>query len=411
MPWEETCAVEERLKFVMACEAGEAAFAELCRQFTISRKTGYKWLGRYERQGLDGLSDRSRAPLNCPHGVGLEVEQEVLALRHKHPTWGPKKLHARLCVVFPDRHWPAPSTMGELLAREGLVHRRRQRQRTPLRTAPFALCRGANDVWCADLKGWFRTGNGHRCEPFTLSDACTRYLLKIKTVRRHDVGYIWPLFDAALREYGRPLALRSDNGPPFGSTGAGGLSPLSVRLIKAGVMPDWTDPGRPDQNGRLERLHLTLQQDTADPPAATLAAQARRFVRFQHIYNEERPHEALGLVTPASLYHPSPRVWSGRLRSPGYDNDFDIRKVRHSGEIRWRGTSVYINQTLKGEPIGLIETDDGQWVVMYGPVELGKLDAKGVFHRPKRAKRGNKGCGFVDNADALTTSPQPRQQQ
>lgn len=411
MPWEETCSVQERLKFMMAYEAGDVSFSELCRQFLISRKTGYKWLGRYEDQGIDGLGERSRAPHHCPHRLGPEVEREILALRYRHPTWGPKKLHARLAVLFPGTRWPAPSTMGALLSREGLVHRRHSRHRTPPRTAPFARCEGANDVWCADLKGWFRTGNGRRCEPFTLSDARTRYLLKVQTVRRHDVERIWPLFDAAFREYGLPLALRSDNGAPFGSTGAGGLSPLSVRLIKAGVAPDWTDPGRPDQNGRLERLHLTLQQDTADPPAATLAAQARRFMSFQQIYNEQRPHEALGLVPPASLYQPSPRVWSGRLRSPDYDDGLIVRKVHLNGEIRWHGTSVYINQTLKGEPVGLAETDDGGWVVMYGPVHLGKLDEKGVFHRPKRAKRGNKSRGRVDNADALTTSPQPQQQQ
>ena len=385
--------------------------AELCRQYTVSRKTGYKWLGRYKGQGIDGLDDRSRVPHNCSHRMSLEVEQEVLALRHKHPTWGPKKLRARLAVVAPDGHWPAPSTIGDLLSREGLVHRRRLRQRTPPRTAPFAVCRAANDLWCADLKGWFRTGDGLRCEPFTLSDASTRYLLKVKAVRRHDVEHVWPLLDAAFREYGLPLALRSDNGPPFGSTGAGGLSPLAVRLIKAGVMPDRTDPGRPDQNGRLERLHLTLQQDTADPPAVTLNAQAQRFVRFKYVYNEERPHEALGLITPTSIYQPSSRVWSGRLRSPDYGDDFAVRKVRPSGEIRWRGNSVYINHTLAGEPIGLRETDDGLSIVMYGPMELGRLDATGVFHRPKAPRRRKKGRGFVDNADALTTSPQPQQHQ
>jgi len=238
MPWEETCVVEERLKFVLAYARGEASISELCRQFAISRKTGYKWRGRYEVGGIGGLTDHSKAPVNCPHRMRLEVEAAILGLRHKHPTWGPKKLRARLGALAPDEPWPAPSTIGALLERQGLVHRRKLRQRTPPHSAPFAHCHGANDVWCADLKGWFRTGNGGRCEPFTLSDAATRYLLRVQAIRHHDVGHVWPLFDAAFREYGLPKALRSDNGPPFASTGAGGLSPLAVRLVKAGVVPE-----------------------------------------------------------------------------------------------------------------------------------------------------------------------------
>ncbi len=414
MPWEETCVMEQRLKFVMACACGEASLSELCRQFAISRKTAYKWRGRYEAGGVGGLNDRSRVPVHCPHRMCLEVEAAVLALRHKHPTWGPKKLRARLAAVTPDKPWPAPSTIGALLERQGLVHRRKRRQRTPPHSAPFAHCHDANDVWCADLKGWFRTGNGERCEPFTLSDGATRYLLRLQVIRRRDVGHVWPLFDAAFREYGLPKALRSDNGAPFASTGAGGLSPLAVRLVKAGVVPERIEPGRPDQNGRHERMHLTLSQDTASPPAPTLGGQARRFARFQHIYNEERPHEALGLVPPASLYRPSARAWSGRLKSPDYGGDVAVRRVRHCGDIRWRGTRVYISETLAGEPVGLTETDGGLWTVMFGPVLLGTLDAAGVFRKPtrrKRAKQAKQGCGFVDKANALPTTPQPHQQQ
>lgn len=419
MPWEESCVVEERLKFVLACGLGDASISELCRQFVISRKTGYKWRGRYAAGGIGGLNDRSKAPLDCPHRMGLEVEAAVLDLRHEHPTWGPRKLHARLAALTPAVSWPAPSTIGALLERHGLVHRRRLRQRTPPHTAPFAHCTGANDVWCADLKGWFRTGNGARCEPFTLSDGATRYLLRVQTIRRHDVGHVWPLFDAAFREYGLPGALRTDNGPPpdrvrgrpFASTGAGGLSPLAVQLVKAGVALERIAPGRPDQNGRHERMHLTLSQDTASPPAATLAGQARRFERFRKTYNEERPHEALGLVPPASLYRPSDRAWSGRLKSPGYAGDIEVRRVRHRGEIRWCGATVYISETLAGEPVGLAETDGGRWTVMFGPVLLGTLDAAGVFRKPPQRKRTRHGCGFVDNASALPTTPQPQQPQ
>ncbi len=412
MGWIESGVLEQRMKFVLACRAGEASVSELCRQFAVSRKTGHKWLGRYAAEGIGGLNDRSRAPLHCPHGLSAEVERVVLLVRRRHPTWGPKKVRAWLEAHEENRRWPACSTMSDLFAREGLVHRRRRRWRTPPRGRPFALCGGPNDLWCADFKGWFMTGDGARCEPFTLSDADSRYLLRTQAVRRHDVAHVWPLFDAAFREFGLPLALRSDNGPPFASTGAGGLSPLSILLIKAGVTPDWIEPGCPQQHGRHERLHLTLKQDTATPPAASLAAQARRFARFARIYNEERPHEALAMATPASRYAPSPRSWSGRLTSPSYDSTLSIRKLRTNGAIKWRGQEIYISQTLAGEPVGLEQQDDGAWQVKYGPVLLGHIDGKGVFRRPKKRRKSQPPArGFVDKPNALPTTPPAQQQQ
>jgi transposase InsO family protein len=219
-----------------------------------------------------------------------------------------------------------------------------------------------------DFKGWFITGDGKRCEPMTLSDAHSRYLLRCQALARNDGNHVWPVLDAAFREFGLPLRLRSDNGSPFASTGAGGLSRVSVKVIKAGVLPERIEPGKPQQNGRLERFHLTLLQDTASPPAPTLRAQLERFRSYQHIYNEERPHQALGNAVPAARYAASPRRYDGILREPEYSADHEVKRVRHNGEIRWHGGTIYINVALggradrpdrnrRGPLVGLLRTD------------------------------------------------------
>ena len=202
--------------------------------------------------------------------------------------------------------------------------------------------------------------------------------------------HAWPVVEAAFREFGLPRVIRSDNGPPFASVGAGGLSPFAVKLVKAGVAPERIDPGQPQQNGRLERLHQTLKQETASPPAATLRAQRRRFEAFQRTYNETRPHEALGQTPPASHYRPAERRYRGRLRAPDYADDWEVRRVRHSGEIKWRGHTLYISESLAGEPVGLVEQEDGVWIVWYGPVRLGSVDPTGRFNRPKPKRRRRK---------------------
>jgi putative transposase len=402
----ETCAVNERMRFVMAIEAHEESFAATCRRFQISRRIGYKWLARYREEGVGGLVDRSRAPLHHPHAMTEEVAERCLAVRRKHPTWGPVKVQAWLERHAPQIEWPAASTIGALFDREGLTIKRRLRRRSPPSSAPFAHCGAANDVWCIDLKGWFLTGDGTHCEPLTLSDAYSRYLFRCQVVAHTDTNHVWPVLDAAFREFGLPYRLRSDNGAPFASRGAGGLSKLSVKVIKAGVVPERIAPGKPQQNGRLERLHLTLLQDTASPPARSLREQLDRFRRFQNIYNEDRPHAALGNDTPAEHYALSPRRFDGVLREPDYGSDHTIRRVRHNGEIRWQGNTIYISEALIGEPVGLIENDDGAWTVDYGPIVLGV-----IAHRDDRLRKPKRqACGRVDNARALPTSPQVQPQ-
>ncbi len=403
MGWRETCAVEERMRFVIAIEEHEESFAGLCRRFGVSRKTGYKWLARYEGHGAEGLADRSRAPHHHPQEVSAAVAEHCLAVRRAHPTWGPVKVLGWLARRGPALAWPAVSTIGALFEREGLTVRRRLRRRSPPATAPFGHCGAANDVWCIDFKGWFLTGDGTPCGPLTLSDAYSRYLLRCQALGRPDEAHVWPVLDAALREFGLPKALRSDNGPPFASTGAGGLSRLAVKMIKAGVVPERIAPGKPQQNGRLERLHLTLLQDTANPPAHSLRQQLARFKSFQRLYNDERPQQALGNQPPAEHYALSPRRWDGVLREPGYGGEHVVRRVRHNGEIKWQGTTIYIGTALSGEPIGLSENADGSWTACYGPILLGVISHRGDrLNTPKRRRAR----GFVDNASALPTTPQ-----
>jgi len=386
MAWAETCSMTEKARFCMAYEAGEASMSELCRRFGVSRKTGYAVLARWRLEGAAGLAERSHAPRRCPHALSEEVREAIVGLRRHRPTWGPKKVKRRLELDHPDVVWPAASTIGDLLSREGLVVRRKRRRHAPVRMTPLAAARAANDIWSVDFKGWFRTGDGCRCDPLTIQDQASRYLIRVVAVDGMDTEHVWPVFDAAFREFGLPLVVRSDNGPPFASTGAGGLSALSVRLVKAGVTPERIDPASPQQNGRLERLHLTLAQETARPPAASPAAQGRRFRTFLEVYNEERPHEALDLAVPASLYAASPRRWSGSLRSPAYGGDVTVKRVRTNGEIKWRGELVYISAALTGEPVGIEEDEDGLWQVRYGPVLLGWIDANGRLQRPRAAR-------------------------
>lgn len=401
MGWMETCAVEQRMGFVMAAVAGEETFAAVCRRFGVSRRTGYKWLARYEVEGAAGLFDRSRAPLVHPQAVAAEVLERCLAVRRQHPSWGPVKVRAFLERRAPKIVWPAASTIGALFDREGLTVKRRLRRRSLPSSAPFAHCGEPNDVWCIDFKGWFLTGDGTHCEPLTLSDAASRYLLRCQATAKTDDAHVWPVLEAAFREFGLPRALRSDNGPPFASRGAGGLSKLSVKVIKAGVVPERIAPAKPQQNGRLERLHLTLLREAASPPARSLRQQIERLRDFQFLYNEERPHQALDNATPAECYRPSPRSFDGVLREPDYPDGYEIRRVRHNGEIRWRGRTIYVSAALVGEPVGVDERDDGSSIVVFGPVTLGII-APG---RDRLQKAPPKARGHVDEASGLAHMP------
>jgi transposase InsO family protein len=386
MGWKETCAVSERMRFVLEVTRGERSIAECCRLAGISRKTGYKWLERYDEGGALDLVDRSRAPHEHPNAVPLGIKAMLLEARAQHPSWGAVKLLGWLSRRHPKQRFPAPSTVSELLKRAGMVKPRRRSGRTPPYTQPFMDAMEPNAIWSADFKGEFRTADGRYCYPLTLSDGYSRYLLACRGLLRPSSEGVWPWFERVFREYGLPLAIRTDNGAPFASRGVGGLSALSAWWVRLGIRPERIAPGCPQQNGRHERMHRTLKGDSLQPPRASLAAQQRAFEQFRLEYNEERPHEALGQRTPADLYQPSSREYPSRLPEVHYPQGFLVRRVRYQGTIKWKGGQVYVGQALRGEPIGLYQTDEETWRVYYAALELGRLDARAARIEPKTMK-------------------------
>jgi transposase InsO family protein len=352
MPWKMTFAEDQRVQFVVEALYGSSGIAELCRSFGISRKTGYKWLARYDQDGAAGLVDRSRAPRHHPNALASTTASRLLRVREQHPTWGARKLLAWLRAHEPELALPAVSTVYAMLKRLNLVRPRRFRRRVPPMSSPFAACGAPNDTWCVDFKGWFRVGDGTRCDPLTISDAFSRFLLRCEAVPGTRGVDVRPVFEAAFREFGLPNAIRSDNGPPFASTGAGGLSRLSVWWVRLGIRPERIEPGKPEQNGRHERMHLTLKQETARPPRHSVRAQQFSFDRFRHVFNNERPHEALGQQTPATIYEPSLRRMPARVPEMTYPEHFEVRHVRRNGVTKWHGMDIYINDALNGEDIG-----------------------------------------------------------
>lgn len=374
MPFQETCVDEQKLRFITEWLSGEWSMTALSEQFGISRAWGHELARRYRADGYAGLQARSRAPRRHGRETAPAAKSQIVSLRRARPSWGPKKLRAYLRRQHPAMAWPAASTIGDLLKREGLVEaRRRQRRPTPL-TQPFGPVRAPNDLWCIDFKGWFRTRDGQRCDPLTLSDAHSRFLLDCRIVAPTDDG-VRPVVDRAFRTYGLPAAIRSDNGSPFASaTAAAGLTRLAVHWIKLGIRLERIDPGQPQQNGRHERMHATLQLDGVLPPAANAATQQRRFNRFRHDFNTLRPHEALAFEVPASLYWPSPRGYPARIAAPEYAPHYAVRRVRSNGEIKWMGETVFVSEALVGESVGIAEIETGDWIVRFADLPLGIID-------------------------------------
>jgi transposase InsO family protein len=388
MPWKETCAMKERSRFVVEHASGRYTMAALCRIYGISRQAGYKWMERYEAEGPRGLGDRSRAPHGHPKAVPAEVEVVILQTRAAYPTWGPKKLRAWLQAHRRDRRWPAASTIGQILKRHGLTVPRTKRRRTPPYTEPFAACDGPNAVWSMDFKGWFPTGDGSRCDPLTISDAFSRYVLRCRALTDTRSDTVRPLCEAAFREYGLPWAIRSDNGPPFASRGIGGLSRLSVWWLRLEIVPERIDAGHPEQNGRHERMHRTLKAETASPPARTIRAQQGVFDRWRACFNQERPHEALGQRTPASVYRLSARPYPDRLPPVVYPEGLVVRRVQKRGEFYWHGHRVFLGEAFCHEPVGFEPLDGRYWLVWYTRVALGIFD--GHRHRMLSAQEAAK---------------------
>lgn len=363
---------------------------------------------RWQEQGAAGMEERSRAPWRHPNQTPAAVEQQVVELRQTHMRWGPRKLKAKLEQCRPATRWPAVSTIGELLRREGLVVGRKKRRRAPPYDEPLAHADGPNRVWCADFKGWFCTQDGRRIDPLTITDAHSRYLLRCQAVEKADTARVQAVFEAAMRDFGMPEAIRTDNGTPFASRAIAGLSRLAVWWMKLGIVPERIDAGHPEQNGRHERMHLTLKQETASPPAANRRAQQRAFDRFRCEFNEERPHEALQMQTPSVVYQSSPREYPARVPEPEYDSGMEVRKVRSRGRIAWKGDRhVFLSETLIGERVGLEPIDEDWWCVYFAqfPIALFDSQERRMMKLPHVGNvEINKPDFHIPNAPTTTTS-------
>jgi transposase InsO family protein len=383
--------MDERMKFLVMYLVHEWDMASLCRHFGISRKTGYKWVSRYIEEGPAGLTDHSRAPLSHRLAVPELIIEAMVAARREHPTWGPRKLRAWLKRQHPDTLWPAASTIGEILRRHGLtVPRHRSRKGAPY-TEPLQPCDRPNAVWSADFKGWFVTSDGHRCDPLTITDNYSRYLLRCQAVRATGHEAVQPIFEAVFREYGLPDAIRTDNGPPFATTTVASLSRLSVWWLKLGILPERIEPGKPAQNGRHERMHRTLKQETATPPRRTWRLQQQAFDNFRQEYNCDRPHEGINDDIPTNLYQPSLRQYPLVVPEMTYPDDMTIRRVHSQGDLRWKHHQIYLSEILAGEPVGLRQIDHHHWEIYFGPVKLALLDSanKRLIHLAKTPRKAN----------------------
>jgi len=373
MPWRAASPMDQRTQFIADFLRDALSLTELCALYGVARKTGYKWIDRYLRHGPAGLEERSRRPGRSPNQTSDEIVSALLAARRRHPTWGGKKLLALLHRRQP--RWPLPgrSTACDILKRHGMVPIKRYRRRIGHPGKPTSEILAPNDVWSADYKGQFRTGDGRYCYPLTVADGFSRYLLGCQALASTAGEGAKPIFTRLFQEYGLPKRIRSDNGVPFATNTLARLSTLSAWWVRLGILPELIEPGRPAQNGRHERMHRTLKAETTRPAAGSLAAQQRKFNVFREEFNHERPHEALDQETPASCYTPSPRPIPDRLLPLEYPDRFEVRYVSANGGIRWNSRWVNVSIVCVGEYVGLEEIDDGIWNVYFGPLKLGRL--------------------------------------
>ena len=376
MPWKETCAMDERLRFIADWLDGRWSKSDLCRGYGISRPTVDKWIERYQAEGVEGLKERSRAPHHQRDALGDELVQRIIKLREQYPTFGPAKLRLILEDRHPGERLPAASSIGVVLKKAGLVVSRKRKPRACSSATPCDRSESSNHVWCADFKGTLYAGDGCPCSPLTISDDYSRFLLGCQGMRRTHGTSVQAVFEQVFRANGMPGIIRTDNGPPFASVGLGGLTRLAVWWIRLGIEPQRIEPGRPEQNGRHERMHRTLKDWLKHYPSKNYIQLLKQLDRFVEEYNWERPHQALGQTVPAASYQRSVCVFPGRLPEMDYDGSFQVRRVKRNGEISWKGRRWYLSEALAGERIGLLERDERYMEVYLGEFRLGLLDCK-----------------------------------
>jgi transposase InsO family protein len=373
----ETNVVDERVHFVRDFESGQWSMTELCDRYGVTRPTGYKWVERHRVEGEAGLGERSRAPHTCPHRTSAEIEALVVAARRQY-GWGAKKLLKVLSTRHPALPWPARSTLNALLERHQLLRKQRRRQKWAHPGATALQTDRPNQVWPADFKGQFKTGDGQYCYPLTVTDHFSRALLVCRGLDSVKTALTQPVFRTLFRAVGLPDAIRTDNGAPFASTGLHGLSPLNVWWMQLGIVHQRITPASPQENGQHERMHRELKRETARPAAMNRRAQQRRFEAFRRRYNDERPHEGIGDRTPTSLWIPSERAYPERIVPPEYPAHMDVRRVSTAGTFRLHAQQPFLAKTLSGEEIGLEEVGDGIWNIVYYRTLLGKIDERSL---------------------------------
>ena len=364
--------MDERLKFIARLLAGEQMSA-LCREFNISRKTGYKLLRRYRDSGLHGLTDRSRRPYRQTNQLPVQIETLIVRLKRERPGWGAPKIRERLRRLYPDVHCPAISTVHAVLDRHSLVKRRRRRRNRATGT-PLSHTTQPNDLWCADYKGEFMLADRRYCYPLTITDYASRYLIACEALHTTKETYAFNVFESAFKTFGLPKAIRTDNGVPFASPNAlFNLSRLSVWWLRLGIAIERIKPGNPQQNGRHERMHLTLKLETTKPAGANFLEQQARFDEFVDVYNTERPHQALDMDVPAEHYQSSPRPYCGLpdIDYPFHDNAVTVTTC---GRICYKRRKINLSQVFAGQTVGIKQTDDHIWLVSFMDYDLGYFD-------------------------------------
>jgi len=376
MAWKVTNVMKQRQEFVADWMSGMYSVTALCNAYGVSRKTGYKILKRFLEEDQEGLRDRSRARHHHPNGTPSRIEAEIVRIRRKH-GWGGRKIAAYLRIHGHGADVPARSTIDAILHRRGLTKPRRRRRRVVDVEASLSVAQ-PNDRWCADFKGWFRCQDQQRCDPLTITDSHSRYLLRCKATRNCRFEAVKPQFVRAFREFGLPRSIRTDNGSPFATRGIGGLSRLSAWFVRLGICPDLIEPGKPQQNGKHERMHRTLKAKTATPPRASLRAQQRAFDLFRQMFNEERPHEGIDDAVPAERYIGSDRPYPTRLPALEYPGHFIVRKVSSAGRIRIDGAAYFIGRVLGGQYIGLEPATGDTLTVHFGAYAIGTM------HQPSK---------------------------
>jgi len=376
MPWRECSKMDERVRFVARLLEGEK-MAVLCREFDISRKTGYKIFSRYQDCGVDGLTDRSRRPYRHANRLPVQIEKLIIGLRKEHPTWGAPKIREKIRRRYSDIHLPAVSTVHAVLDRNGLVPRGRRRRHHAQGTTLSKPTR-PNDLWCADYKGEFMLADRRYCYPLTISDFVSRYLFSCEALATTKEQFAFSIFERAFKDFGLPLAIRTDNGAPFASVGFFGLSKLSVWWLRLGIGIERIKPAHPQQNGRHERMHLTLKQEATRPAAKNFLQQQERFDRFMECFNQERPHQALGMKYPSELYIPSTRLYKGlgeQLEYPFHDRTITVTTC---GRICFNGRKINLSAVFAGQNVGIKQIAEKVWLVSFMQYDLGFFDDESI---------------------------------